>query len=178
MQIGPVRAAFAPRIAVALAVSTLLAAVGPLAAGQQSELEAGAVAPEDCWYAQGGCAARTAATRTPVARGPLERAWDVTFKGAIEGEPLVWNETIVVCERTKDDRRTLHVLRLADGKRRMKKSFKTTLPLAASMWNRLIVVRSAENELHALTIGYTQLFPKWKTKVEGGPLDEPLLFRT
>jgi hypothetical protein len=96
--------------------------------GQEAaeDAEDGAVAPMNRWTTQGGCAARRGVTASEPVAGMLETAWEWRPKGEIEGEPLVWDDRIVVAVRTGDASRSLHVLRLADGKPAgIDKTFKT-----------------------------------------------------
>jgi hypothetical protein len=66
------------------------------AAPDATKLPDGAVGPRNRWYVRGGCAARTGMVLTePPLREP-EPAWQYDAKGTIDGEPLVWDDLVVL----------------------------------------------------------------------------------
>jgi hypothetical protein len=72
----------------------LLASVG-IAQSKGSSL-AGAEAPEGQWYTRAGCASRSGRTRTSAPRSAPPLAWTRQFPAALEGEPLVWEERVLI----------------------------------------------------------------------------------
>gem|GEM_PF-2216911 len=138
--------------------------------------DAGACAPDGCWYIEGGCAAGTGVTDTAPLRGPLHVEWTVTPDGEIEGEPLVWEDYVVLAVRKSGKCRYLQVLDLLTGREIGCKRFSTVLPLAPSLWGGMIVVRSGPHELRAYTIGYTRLNEVWRSPPTRELLSAPLFF--
>src|SRR5262245_34221153 len=67
------------------------------------------------WYTDGGNASRNAASANPpLLRRPIV-AWRQKVSGAIVGDPLVWDEHIVLAVRINDKRAGIEVRRLTDG---------------------------------------------------------------
>jgi len=113
--------------------------------------EVGVIAPAGRWPTSGGNLARTGVTRTSAMRGPLSVAWAVDLPGEIEGEPLVWDQRVLVAVRLKDDHRALITLDLSTGERTMAPyRIASSLPLEPSLWAGVIVARTAEDRLVAL----------------------------
>ena len=84
-----------------LALATLLLAhlaVGPVAP------DGSGLAPANRWHTLGGSAARTGASKTAPVRQPVEVAWRHEAGGAIEGEPLVWDDWVLLSIRMGPDR--------------------------------------------------------------------------
>lgn len=156
---------------------------GPLFSQSLEEWEDGAVSPANRWYTEGGCASRTGAFLTkPVTKNP-EKVWPEPFevKGEIEGEPLVWDDCIVVVEKRTPKERYLHVLRLFDGKpffKQFKKPLlvRSSVPLAPCIWEKEIVYRSAPNKLTVSTITSLRLAHRSTVQVKGS-ISPPLFFQ-
>jgi hypothetical protein len=76
---------------------------GSLFSQAQSGFEEGAVAPANRWYTPDGCASRTCASLSKPVTKNLGRAWPEPFsvEGEIEGEPLTWDDCIVVEEKAE-----------------------------------------------------------------------------
>jgi hypothetical protein len=125
--------------------SLLLAA---LAAGASAGEPEGAAAPANAWLMDGGCAARTGRSLTRAIAGPVETAWEQTFKGEIEGEPLVVDAWVFVCVR-EAAARTLYVLDLGKGSIVGKKTFKTAAPLIPCLGPNVVVVRTSPTKVDA-----------------------------
>ncbi|MEE9391789.1 MAG: hypothetical protein V3W41_04705 [Planctomycetota bacterium] len=154
----------------AWALAGLMASLAP---AQSSEL--GAIAPKNCWYVKGGCAARTGATLTKAVKGPLVESWTFPSEGTIEGEPLVWNDLVVICEKVNDNKRVLKIIDLDDGRRLATKSFKTSLPLAPSIWNRRLLLRTQARTLELFRINSRSVSSIWRYKNADADFMEPLL---
>ena len=128
----------------------------------------GAAAAVGRWTMTGGCAARTrqSATRPPsLAR--LESAWRFDVDGVIEGEPLVWDDRIVLSVRVAQDRRRLMVYALDDGRRLIEsKIYRTSLPLEPVLGPGCIVFRENATTVSTLRIGYTKFFSGWRWRID------------
>ncbi len=87
-----------PCVLVALGLSVVAAAQTP---------ERSPVGLKNRWYAEGGSASRSGAVATtPLVEAP-ERAWQFDAPGVIVGEPLVWDNVVVLeCELPKGKRFT------------------------------------------------------------------------
>jgi hypothetical protein len=133
-----------------------------------------ALAPANTWYALGGCAARSGGSRTELPPAPLERDWTVEPGGSIEGEPLVWNDLVVIATCARPDQRTLSVLDLATGRTVATQAFHTDQPLEPSLWGAIVLVRSSPTSLSALRVDRDALTAVWEHQARG-PLSSPLL---
>lgn len=143
---------------------------------------AGEVAPVGRWYTFGGSASRCGASAaTPIFTTRLDVAWDYVVDGEIEEEPLVWDEHIVVVSVKRKEgetakERTLHVLRLQDGKPLLSpRRVVSDVPLGLSLWNRLIAYREGSNAIRVDQIGATQLGRRMRYETKG-VVSPPLLF--
>jgi hypothetical protein len=140
-------------IVLALMVSAPLALGGPLATD--------GLPPAGCWTSDGGGPARTAEARGPGIRGALESAWTFETKGTIEGEPLVWGPRVLISVRDSESCRTLHLLRLADGVEVGSRTFETRQPLLTSVWDGVVLLRSAPRAFQALALAHDSLSTLW-----------------
>jgi len=158
------------------------AAAAARAADARADSLAGELAPVGRWYTHGGSASRCgAAAAGPDFTGPLETAWEFAVDGEIEEEPLAWDEHVVVVsvkrkEGEEPKERTLHVLRLLDGKPVLPaRRVASDVPLRPSLWNRVIAYREGKNGLRAEQIGATQLVRRLRYDTKG-EVSSPLLF--
>ncbi len=122
--------------------------------------EEGSRAAPDTWTMEDGCPARTGAAESPPLLGAREVAWKFTVQGEVEGEPLAWKGTAVVVERA-GTKRTLHVLSTATGVEKAKKTFDTPLPLAPSIADGRILVRSSPKTLTGFSASDKALAARW-----------------
>ncbi len=113
----------------------------------QDGFEAGSAAPPGRWTTSGGCAARTGRSLSAPLRLEPEVAWQVTVRGEIESEPLVWNGTVIVAVREASSRRSVHVLELETGRTLLHQVLPAGIPLEPAVWGDLIAVRPAENRV-------------------------------
>ena len=144
----------------------------PLDAGEPQE--EGAVAPADRWLMQGGCPARTGAALTKPLTDAVREAWRYRARGRIEGEPLVWDDWIVleVVERRK--KRALHLIRLSDGKRIHKtRGYETPASMAPCLGRGMVTARTGPNELTVYRVERSRLARIWKLQTEV-PAGDPL----
>lgn len=156
-------------------IALLLLALSAATPAQSTPADEGAVAASGRWYMRDGCPSRTAVAVDGGVDGVATAAWSITFKGAIEGEPVVWDDTVVVAEATKEKERILHVYRLRDGRELAKRVFATTAALEPTIWEQTIFVRASPDSLQAIAVGKDSLTTKWtyasKTKAAlGAPL--------
>ena len=110
-------------------------------------------------------------------RGPAVVAWEVELDGHIEGEPLVWDERVLVAVDRGGGRRALHTLDLRTGERRAAPyKMSSDRPLVPSLWGRVVAARSGPGRIAALRWGDRKLTPlrSYSCGEEAGP---PLLFR-
>ena len=136
----------------------------------------GAVAPANRWYVKGGCAARTGMSESQVPRGRVRAEWSFTSDWTIEGEPLVWGDTIVLALHFRGKKRELRIFDLRSGEQVGRPvSFKSALPLEPTLWGSVVVVRSTSSRLEGFRIGKRGLRRVWthRTKMPVGP---PLQF--
>jgi len=155
-------------------VATLFLLVLLVPAAVPQSAEHGATAPENRWTVRGGCPARTGASLTPPLPGPIETAWEYRAPGEIMGEPLVWDDRIVLEVKT-GTRRDLQLIRLADGERlAMFKGGDLDQPLAPSLWGRLVVFRVAPMELVVARLKESRIKRMWEIR-SAKPFGEPLL---
>lgn len=138
----------------------------------------GALAPANCWTIEGGCVARTAAARTRGPRAPIAVAWEYTPKGEIEGEPLVWDQRVLLTVKESEEKRSLVFLQLASGKpiANLAASFKTTMPLQPSIWANLLLARTGPNEIKAFRISSWGLQGLWTYKSQDAA-SRPMIFK-
>ncbi len=107
------------------------------------------------WYTEGGNSARNGASmNAPVLRRPLV-AWRQKTSGTIVGEPLVWDEHVVLGVRVADKRCGVEVRRLSDGSLvgpapRILDSATDPWP---ALWGNEIVWRVGTDGLELLRIG-------------------------
>jgi len=146
--------------AIALTLLLQLFAIGPAQAEDFSIL-----VPENCWPMAGGGPARNGFTRTRPLRGALHVAWTREFKGEIEGEPLVWDDTIVVSVKISEEKRELHMLALKTGKSLGKRTtVKTDMPLIPSLWRRRLAIRD-DGGISLYRVGRMKLTKMWTQAV-------------
>jgi len=136
----------------------------------------GGIAPPDAWYTQGGCAARTGVSLTqPLARQPRV-AW--TFQGVdpLVGEPLAWGNLVVLEENGGPKQRTLHVLRLRDGKPHLKPlSLRCDRALRPCIWEDRIAIRFGPDKVRVLSIGAKRTSRVYEVRFRDAPVLAPLL---
>jgi hypothetical protein len=146
-----------------------------LAGVPQDPVAVGAEAPPFAWYTRGGNAARTGVSAARGPQTPLVLAWEHQCEDPIVGEPLVWDDRIVL-ELDAGTSRLLRVLDLRTGQpigpdRRYPK----VADLGPSLWRDLVVIRSGERELSALRIRGNRLLPVWTFPTESA-VGQPLCF--
>lgn len=168
---GPSRSGWLGRVPCAA-----LLAVSCAAAVAAQQHEDGATAPPGAWYTAGGNAARTAATWTRPVRRAVVPAWTFAVEGEVEGEPRVWRDVVLVCEKRGDDERWLHVVDLASGSARgAARRFKSAVPLEPSLWSRHVAVRADATTLRVFELRGRTLEYLEQRRGEV-PVSAPLLF--
>jgi hypothetical protein len=147
--------------------SALLAAL-VLAPGAHAlqDSESGAAAPAGTWYTRGGCAARTGVTLTPPAGIAPLPAWTYQADGEIAGEPLVWDDRVVIEVQRGGDRR-VEWLDLTTGARLAQSDWIPGAPLAPCLWGGNIALRSAAQKAQILAPRERSLEPIWTYASEG-----------
>src|SRR5262245_65350514 len=101
-----------PRVVSSIGAGLVLLAAALRA--QQPDLDVERCVPGR-WYTDGGNAARNAASANPpLLRRPIV-AWRKKVSGAIVGDPLVWDEHVVIAVKVSDKNAGIEVRRLADG---------------------------------------------------------------
>lgn len=142
--------------------------------GAQESQEDGAVAPADRWLMTGGAAARTGAASTAPLTDALREAWRIECEGRIVGEPLVWDDWVVLEVVGRKEQPALHLIRLTDGKLLYKtRGYETTGPLAPCLGRGTVIARTGPNELTVYRLERKRLALIWKLKTEvpaGAPL--------
>ena len=127
--------------------------------------EAG-VAPVYAWTVAGGNSAASGEASTPLPRGPLEVAWKSELPGKIEGEPLVWDERIVVAVHRGGDKRELHMLNRADGKAiGAPVRWQSLNPPEPALWGAFCLAVTKPGGVSAYRLGRERLERKWHQQV-------------
>ena len=137
--------------------------------------EDGARAPAGRWYVRGGCGARTAVSAARAPRSAPASAWTYQVRGTIEGEPLLWDDLVLLAVREAPAQRALHVLDLLSGRRLATQSFPASTPLAPTIHGRRIAVRPAPDRIDVYRVSGRRLLLVRSIKAEG-IVSEPLLF--
>ncbi len=113
----------------------------------------GEVCPAGRWYTDGGNAARNATSANPpLLRRPMV-AWRQNVGGIIAGEPLVWDNRIVLAVRVGNDRRSLELRRLDDGVLLGQRTLNSRTDPWPSLWGNEVVWRVGTDELELLRFG-------------------------
>jgi hypothetical protein len=124
------------------------------------------VAPAYTWTAEGGNAARSGESATPLPRGPLEVAWSKELPGTIAGEPLVWDERIVVVVQRDGTKSELHMLNRADGKAvGAPARWESEFGAAPTLWGSYCVAQTKPGGVSAFRLGRERLELKWHASV-------------
>ncbi|MGE3171601.1 MAG: hypothetical protein AB7O97_03180 [Planctomycetota bacterium] len=126
-----------------------------VAQGPQSATPAldGQLCPPGRWYVAEGNASRNASSAgAPVLRRPGVR-WRQSLGAPLLGEPLVWDDLIVVAVQPNDKRRALQARRLADGSLIAERSILSTEDMHPSLWGREVVSRVGADGLELLRVG-------------------------
>ncbi len=122
----------------------------------------GAIAAVNRWTVSGGSVARSGATLTAPLTPPVEVAWTFEPGGEIEGEPLVWDDRVLLVSRVSDDERDVHLLTLHDGRpATTRQRFRSPVPLEPSLWQDVVVLRAREDAIEAYRLGSRRLTRRW-----------------
>lgn len=130
-------------------------------ASQSTLPEDGAMAPANRWPMRDGCAARTASSVAGGIEGEAGVAWKWTTKGELEGEPVVWDDIVVLVDILGPKERFLHIVNLKDGKTLTKRRFAVEVPLEPTIVGKTVWVRLGNESIQALTVGRDTLTPRW-----------------
>ncbi|MEM7515478.1 MAG: PQQ-binding-like beta-propeller repeat protein, partial [Planctomycetota bacterium] len=149
-----------------------IAATFQLAVPSDADLQA----PADRWTTFGGSAARTGASASTPLRGPVAVAWTHDAKAKIVGEPLVWEERIVLELESGTNRRSLRFLDLLTGEALTSRDTSATsaMTLEPSLWRNEVLYRKSPTSLGGLRMWRGRMYERWSHRTEGevGP---PLL---
>jgi hypothetical protein len=106
------------------------------------------------WYTDGGNASRNATSaNAPLLRRPVV-AWRQKVAGTITGDPLVWDDHVVVAVRVNDKRAGIEVRRLADGSLvGQPRLFDSTTDPAPALWGNEVIWRVGPGSLQSGRIG-------------------------
>jgi hypothetical protein len=155
-----------------------LVLLGSALTAQAGTVDGGGAAPVNCWYTEGGCAARTGFCLTrPLKRKP-QPAWKLTLRegGVYEDEPRVWRDVVLLCE-ARTGVRILHSHNLEDGEVYCRPLvFQTDRPLAPSIWRNHVAVRANAKtvEVYRLSRPVAELVQRFEFS---DPVSAPLFFR-
>lgn len=120
------------------------------------------------WTTYGGSPSRSGATRTRAPRGSVDVAWAQDIDGTLEGEPLVWDDLVVITFARGKDVRVLRCYDLVSGKPRSREfTVRTQAPLEPSLWRDVIAYRSAPNQIEAARLRNAQLVRTWGVRTDG-----------
>lgn len=132
-------------------------------------------APANRWHTLGGGSARTGETLTAPVVAPVEVVWTHEVRGVIEGEPLIWDEWILITVRQGPDLCVLRALDLLDGTPLVVDHVvRSRAPLEPSIWRDRVVYRAGPQILTALQLS-TRRFEQVWTRRADGPVGPPLL---
>ena len=135
----------------------------------------GAAGPANRWHTAGGGSARTGETLTAPIQAPVEIVWTHDARGEIEGEPLVWNEWVLITVRQGPDLRVLRALDLLDGRPLVGDHVvRSTMPLEPSIWRNTVAYRAGPEMLAAVELSSRRFESLWTLRAEG-PVGPPLL---
>jgi hypothetical protein len=162
------------RATLALAAGLALGAADS-AAQTDPALVPGAAAWPGRWASEGGCAARTGQSLDEPLRAPPAEAWRLDVRGAIESEPLVWDECVVLSVREASSRAGLRVIDRTSGRTLSSASFASPVPLSPALWENRIALRAAPDRIDVLRIarGRLELVRSMATQAS---FSAPLLF--
>ncbi|MCG3133562.1 MAG: hypothetical protein HMLKMBBP_00741 [Planctomycetes bacterium] len=128
--------------------------------------EDGSIAPHSGWSVEGGCAARTSASRERPLRGPVAVAWTAAgLPGPAVGEPLCSGPFALVECTGGPGVRWIAVIRLADGAVVAKRSFKTDAPLQPTFEGGLATMRVAPKKVATIRFRNNALTDVWSVDV-------------
>lgn len=127
------------------------------------------------WSTRGGGPARSGATLTRPVREAPEVAWREDAGAAIEGEPLVWGDLVVLAVQKSSEQHALQARDLATGKR-VAPDFpvKSPLTLEPSLWGDVVVCRTDPTEIKAVRLGSGRMVQVWTHRFDSTP-GPPLL---
>lgn len=156
------------------ALLAALAALPTLPVFQNGGTDVQGAAPANRWHTHGGGVARSGASRTEPVRQPVEVAWRHEAGGQIEGEPLVWDDWILLTIRRSPELRVLRAIDLLNGAPLLPDHIvRSKLPLEPSIWRNVVVFRAGENQLMGLRLGTRRFDQVWSWRSDealGPPL--------
>ncbi|MFT4541822.1 MAG: hypothetical protein ACI841_000290 [Planctomycetota bacterium] len=125
------------------------------------------------WTSWGGSPSHAGRVTGEGLRGPLREAWRMECKGPIEGEPLVWDDRILIVLDLGRGRHQLTSLSLLEGNEQSKISVNHEGRMEPSVWGSTIVVATDKS---LSTYRWTnKKITKSRTKIEGEGLMPPLI---
>lgn len=149
-------------------LNLVLLLCGCLQFGSADPVVEGRATPAFAWYTEGGSAARTGVSIAHAPQSPLVLAWEHDAGGRIVGDPLVWDDHIVLEIESATKGRLLRVLDLRSGQPiGADRRYGVGPRLGPTLWRDLIVLRSGEKELSALRIRSSSILPVWNFHTEG-----------
>lgn len=120
------------------------------------------VAPANRWHTFGGSAARTGAAKTAPVRQPVEVVWRHEAGGEIEGEPLVWDDWVLLAIRRAPDHRVLRAIDLLTGEPLVPdRVVRSEFPLEPSIWRNVVIYRAAANLIVGARLGARRFDQVW-----------------
>ncbi len=156
-------------------------ALAAFATGRQTAARAeldGERAPLNAWYVRGGSASHGAWSHAAALSTEPAVGWSIDVGNPIEGEPLVWDDLVVVAVRRDPHSARLEVLdRIHGSTIGHSEWFATDHPLEPSLWMNRVAVRSASNAIQLLALDDPKLQRQAEFKFSGD-VGAPLLFRS
>lgn len=151
----------------------LWALIAPFAVPQED----GATAPVNRWMNAGGSAARTGSSDGGGVTGATTTAWKLALKGEIDAEPVVWDDIVVIVEKTAPAERVAHFMRLRDGREIGKRVMQTPLPVEPTIWGDLVYCRTAPDTIRVFRVTGDAVSEKWNYQSRAkAKLGTPLVF--
>ncbi len=124
------------------------------------------------WCTLGGSPSRSGASRGEPLRGLVAVAWTHDAGGTIEGEPLVWDDTVVLAVKLAENRRALRFLDLLSGEP-LSRDWIANIdrPIEPSLWGDRVIVRKAPTTLTCVQLRAGRAYERWtrRFKADVGP---------
>ena len=142
---------------------------------EEFDPQEGHLAERGRWTVTGGNASGSSATKTPPLRGPIEVSWRTKLKGDVHGDPLVWDDRVLVELDMGKKKRALVTLDLETGEELDISYYKSEQPLGPSIWRDQVAFRSGPDKIEIKRWSREGIGKGYGHRVEA-PAGPPLLY--